>query len=69
MQMKSLLLEKDQKIERLEKIINARKENASTQVSPDQILHHVNSCTKSTLDHLTINTASLHFLLHGWLDG
>ena len=30
--MKSLLLEKDQKIEQLEKIINSKKENASTQV-------------------------------------
>ena len=30
--MKSLLLEKDKKIEQLEKIINSKKENASTQV-------------------------------------
>ena len=30
--MKALLLEKDQKIEQLEKIINSKKENASTQV-------------------------------------
>lgn len=31
--MKSLLSEKDQKIEQLEKIIKGKKENASTQVS------------------------------------
>ena len=30
--MKSLLLQKDEKIEQLEKIINSKKENASTQV-------------------------------------
>jgi len=36
--MKSLLSEKDQKIERLEKIINARKENASTQTRRTQAL-------------------------------
>lgn len=36
--MKSLLLEKDQKIEQLEKIINSKKENASTQTRRTQAI-------------------------------
>ena len=42
--MKALLLEKDQKIEQLEKIINSKKENASTQVGCSVAQNQLDIC-------------------------
>ena len=57
--MKSLLSEKDQKIEQLEKIINSKKENVSTQVSCDQIFH--NNCKKKKTQKMPTIIQHLQF--------